>query len=258
MANQKGKTGKVVLVTGAAGTIGRPVCRELARRGHRVRAFDQASADIEAEWVVGDLADQQALRQAVAGAEVVIHLAATPSDADFFEKLLPNNIIGTFNLFQAVVDAGVKRLVVTSSVQAVGNLTSPGKTVLVEEGTAPTNHYAVSKVFAEQLGYMYAHVHDMSVLVVRPGWVPRELPKVLPKTVSIYLSPRDAGRFYAACVEAEKLTAPGFEILFALSRCKGRPPYDMEPARRVIGYEPRDIWPEGLEETIPRTLNPPS
>lgn len=245
--DQEDRQGKLVLVTGAAGTIGRPVCRELAGRGHRVRAFDLIQADLEAEWILGDLGDADALRQAVAGTDVVIHLAATPTDANFFEKLLPNNIVGTFNVFEAVRHAGVKRLVVTSSVQAVDNLAGRGHTVLVKEGTAPLNHYGVTKVFAEQMGYMYAHAHDMSVIAVRPGWVPREIPEVLPKTAHCYLSPRDAGRFYAACVEAEKLTAPGFEILFALSRCKGRPPYDMDPAKRIIGYEPRDIWPQGLE-----------
>lgn len=238
---------KHVLVTGAAGTIGRAVCRELLRRNHRLRAFDKLRADLEAEWIVADLADFAALRQAATGVDAVIHLAATPADADFFEHLLPNNIIGTFNLFRAVTEAGVKRLVVTSSVQVVDRLAAPGHTVLVKEGTAPLNHYAVTKVFAEQLGHMYAHAHDMSVIAVRPGWVPREKPDPLPLTANIYLSPRDAGRFYAACIEAEKLAAPGFEILFALSRSKGRPAYDLEPAKRLIGYEPRDIWPEGLE-----------
>ncbi len=237
---------KTVFMTGAAGVIGRAVCTELANRGHRVRAFDRIQGSFDCDWTVADLADREALRAAATGAEVAIHLAATPTDADFLRELLPNNIIGTCNFFEAAREAGIKRVIVTSSVQAVDRLASPGHTVEVREGTAPLNHYAVTKVYAEQLGHMYAHRFAMSVIAVRPGWVPREKPNPMPATASAYLSHRDAGRFYAACVDAEKLAAPGFEILFATSRPKGRPPYDLEPAKRIIGYDPVDTWPEGM------------
>lgn len=246
MATTNEKAGKLVLVTGAAGTIGRPVCRELLARGHRVRAFDRATGEDASEWIAGSVEDGKALEEAAGGVDAIVHLAATPTDADFFEELLPNNIIGTHNVFEAARRAGVKRMVATSSVQAVDGLSGAGKTVHIGEGTAPRNHYAVTKVFAEQIGHMYAHRFKMSVIVVRPGWVPRELPKTIPKEVNGYLSPRDAGRFFAACVESEKPASPGLEILFAISRGGDPPPYDLEPARRVIGYEPNDIWPEGL------------
>lgn len=242
------KRGKLVLVTGGAGLIGRAVARELNNRGHRVRGFDRVRGDPEADWMIGDLTDAKAVREAVNGVDVVVHLAATPHEnTDFLDDLLPNNIVGTYNVFEAVREAGIKRLIVTSSIQVVGGLTGPGKTVVVEDGTAPQNAYAVTKVFAEQMGYAYAHRHDISVIAVRPGWVPRKVPDPEKVYANAYLSPRDAGRFFADCVDSKKVSAPGFEILFALSRCKGRPPFDLAPARKIIGYEPRDIWPEGFE-----------
>jgi hypothetical protein len=62
----------------------------------------------------------------------------------------------------------------------------------------------------------------------------------------VFLSPGDAGRFFAAAVEAEALT--GYAVVFATSRYTHQLRYDLEPARKLIGYEPRDRWPDGAEE----------
>jgi nucleoside-diphosphate-sugar epimerase len=121
--------------------------------------------------------------------------------------------------------------------------------VRVEDGTAPMNHYGLTKVYAEQMGLMYVLQHGMSVLMVRPGWVPREPPKKEEKpggNPRIYLSHDDAGRFFTAAVEAPRPGRPGFGIAFALSRCEGDPMYDLTSAKELIGFEPGDIWPEGL------------
>ena len=59
-----------------------------------------------------------------------------------------------------------------------------------------------------------------------------------------WLSHGDAGRFFLACVETE-LDAGQFEILFACSKPVGFERIDIEPTRRILGYEPEDTWPEG-------------
>ena len=59
---------------------------------------------------------------------------------------------------------------------------------------------------------------------------------------AMYLSPRDAGRFLVCAVEADSIEC---EILFATSRCPATPLFDLEPARRLIGYEPVDLFPDG-------------
>src|SRR5215467_4377298 len=110
---------QTVLVTGSAGRVGRAVVRELKARGRRVRGFDLAPTPGADEAVVGDLADGDAVRRAAAGAGAVVHLAATPDDADFLSELLPNNVVGVYHVFEAARQAGVRRLVLASSGQVV-------------------------------------------------------------------------------------------------------------------------------------------
>ena len=61
----------------------------------------------------------------------------------------------------------------------------------------------------------------------------------------MYLSPGDAGRFFAAAVEVAKL--PPFAVVYACSRYVNTPLYDLAPTRELLGWEPRDQWPEGSD-----------
>ncbi len=76
-----------ILVTGAAGRIGRAAVRELVSRGYHVRAFDVVRAGGTDDVLVGSITDPEVVRRAVTGIDVLIHLAATPDDDDFVEKL---------------------------------------------------------------------------------------------------------------------------------------------------------------------------
>ena len=101
----------------------------------------------------------------------------------------------------------------------------------------------------EAAGHVYAHTHGLDVLVIRCGWCPRA-PRTRRKLAAnpygkdSYLSPGDAGRCFAAAVEVEPL--PRFAVVFATSRPVD-PSYDLGPTRALLGYEPRDRWPEGLD-----------
>src|SRR5436309_11433858 len=117
---------RLVLVTGCTGRIGKAVVAELAQRGHRVRGFDRVPASGLADMVVGDLLDVPALERAAAGAHTLIHLAATPDDDDFLSQLVPNNLIGVYNVFETARKAGVGRFVLASSGQVVWHLRGSG------------------------------------------------------------------------------------------------------------------------------------
>src|ERR1043166_2793050 len=97
----------------------RAVVTELLAQGKSVRGFDQIPTPGLADMIVGTLTSESDVARAVTGAHTVIHLAATPDDADFLRDIVPNNIVGVYHVFEQARAAGVKRLIVASSGQVV-------------------------------------------------------------------------------------------------------------------------------------------
>jgi nucleoside-diphosphate-sugar epimerase len=243
-----------VLVTGSAGRIGQAAVRELRSRGHSVRGFDLAATPGADEWIVGTTIDASAVARATEGIQTVIHLAATPDDDDFPTKLMPNNILGGYHVLEAARLAGVRRLVLASSGQVVWwqRFTGP-LPIGVDEPVTPRGWYACTKVFLEAAGRAFAEAHGMSAIAARLGWCPRNREHVeeLARTdwgPDVYLSPGDAGRFFACAVEAPADIR--FAVVYACSRPVSREYYDLRPAKDLLGYQPQDQWPEGLTEIV--------
>jgi uronate dehydrogenase len=238
-----------VLVTGSAGRIGRAVSAELVARGHRVRGFDRVPSPALREAVVGDVASPDDLAGALAGIDTAVHLAATPDEADFLTSLLPNNVVGLYHVLEAARRARLERIVLVSSGQLYRGHDGP-LPITPATPTSPRNWYALTKVLTEAAGQVYAHAHGLNVVVIRPGWVPRDPGHAAELAASAhgkdsYLSPGDAGRGFAAAVEAERL--PLYTVVHVTSRPLRVTRYDLSPARALLGYEPRDRWPEGLD-----------
>jgi uronate dehydrogenase len=241
-----------VLVTGSTGAIGQPVCEHLLARGHYVRGLARRPTPGLEDYVEGDLSDRDKVRQAVEGMDTVLHLGAYPNDADFMDVLLEPNVIGLYHICDAAREFGVKRLMLASTLQTVTGHSYPeGRTIRVEDGPKPVNHYALTKVWAEVIGDMYARVHNISVINARIGWLPRN-PKEAEGLMNsrigrdVFFSHRDAQRFHERCVESEQ-PAPGEAVtVFAISKPKYQHRLDLDPARRILGYEPQDTWPAGL------------
>ena len=104
-----------VLVTGASGMLGGAVARALAARGDEVTVMQRRSSGLGFREVLGDVADARAVREAVAGQDGVVHLAAkvdvTGPEADYVRA----NVVGTRNVLAACTELGVQRLVQVSS-----------------------------------------------------------------------------------------------------------------------------------------------
>jgi nucleoside-diphosphate-sugar epimerase len=239
-----------VLVTGAAGRIGQAAVGELATQGWTVRGFDLVPTPGAAASFVGDITDGEALRRAATGADALIHLAAIPDDDDFLTKLLPANIVGVYQMLEAARLAGVRRVVLASSGQVVWwqRFTGP-LPITADVQPTPRAWYAAAKVFAEAAGRAYVEGHGLSVIAARLGWCPRtpEHAAELAATEwgpDVYLSPGDAGRFFACAAAAPADLR--FAVVYACSRPLRQLVYDPEPARR-LGYEARDTWPQGAE-----------
>src|ERR1039458_6219446 len=115
---------KPALVTGASGFLGWHVARVLRERGYPVRALVRAGSRVDAldvEPMTGDLRDADSLGRAVAGCGLVFHVAA---DYRLWAKepseLYRSNVDGTRNVLEAARQAGVERVVYTSTVGCIG------------------------------------------------------------------------------------------------------------------------------------------
>lgn len=142
------------LVTGGCGFIGSNLVRRLCEAGGKVRIFDNFSItrdvpDDRAEVVEGDVRDWEAVRAAVDGSDVVIHLAAQSGVIPSIEeprKDFEINVGGTLNVLLACRDAGVKRLVFASSNAAMGEVPAPFEETKVPNPLSP---YGASKLAGE-------------------------------------------------------------------------------------------------------------
>ena len=214
---------------------------QLKARGHFVRGFDLVATPGADESVVSDLADAAAVHRAAEGVDALIHLAATPDDDDFLTKLLPNNIVGAYHVWKRhgwpMCAASCWRAVDKSCWYQ--RFTGP-LPIRADVQPTPRGWYAATKVFQEAAGRAFADAHGRSVIAARLGWCPRnkEHAEELADTEwgpDVYLSPGDAGRFFALAAEAP--TDVRFAVVYALSRPVREEVYDAGPARELVGYE---------------------
>lgn len=116
----------MILVTGSTGFVGSHLCRVLMERGERVRAFHRPSSPLDAlegldlEHAVGDVTQPETLEAALDGVEVVYHAAAQMGGVSDPRQSYAVTVGGTRNLLTAAMRAGVRRVVHTSSVAALG------------------------------------------------------------------------------------------------------------------------------------------
>lgn len=178
------------LVTGASGFLGWHVAKALVDRGHSVRALCRPTSqlrELDVERVTGDLRDPPSLAQAVAGCELVFHVAA---DYRLWSKnprdLYDSNVQGTRNLLDAAEQAGVQRIVYTSTVGCIGisngHAADEGAPVSIDD---MAGHYKRSKWLAEQVALEKARA-GLPVIIVNPtapigdhDWKPTPTGKVI-------------------------------------------------------------------------------
>jgi UDP-glucose 4-epimerase len=168
-----------VVVTGGAGFIGSHVADELARRGYRVTILDDLSTGkleniaglLEkggAELVRGSVTDLPALRQVLAGARFVFHLAALPSVNRSIDDPLAShevNATGTLKVLIAAKDAGVKKVIYSSSSSVYGDTpVLPKREDMIPHPLSP---YAVSKAAGESYCQVFEHVFFLATACLR-------------------------------------------------------------------------------------------
>jgi len=193
------------LVTGGAGFIGSNIVHRLVADEAQVTVLDNFSTgkmrNLEGvleriRLLSGDLKDLDTVREAVAGAEYVLHQAALPSvqrSVDDPRETNQSNVVGTLNLLVAARDAGVKALVYAASSSAYGD--TPTLPKQEEMPPQPLSPYAVSKLVGEYYCMVFAQLYGLPTVSLRYFNVfgPRQDPEgayaaVIPKWIAAMIA----------------------------------------------------------------------
>jgi nucleoside-diphosphate-sugar epimerase len=164
---------KRVLVTGGTGFTGSHLCQRLSAEGHQVRALvrDPNRCENLRRWnvdlAVGDLRDRESLDRAIEEIDLVYHIAALFRPENITEKeMWDTNFVGTQNMLDAAVNAGVQRFVHCSTVGVHGDVKTPP----ADENApyAPGDYYQESKTEGEKLVRRYMAEERLPIAVYRP------------------------------------------------------------------------------------------
>ncbi|HEY7326018.1 MAG TPA: NAD(P)-dependent oxidoreductase [Gemmataceae bacterium] len=231
----------LVLVTGATGEVGRGVLPWLEEQfSLRLLSLDPPNGD--PRCTQADLLDWHALSAALRGVDSVLHLAIAPGHSGVYEEDAFNdqrfdvNVKGTFHVFEAARRAKVRRIVHVSSLMVLWGHGMVGP-IPGDALPRPTSTYALTKTLTEDIARHYADRHGMEVITLRIA-TPLDIDNlhhlrrpVRPQQVPL----PDLGQ---AFVRALSVPLERYEIVTIVGESSRRI-WDLEPARRVLGYEPR-------------------
>ncbi len=254
----------IVLVTGAAGLLGRFVVSDLLSAGYAVRGLDRRAGEADIDWCVGDVTSPEVVARAMKGADAVLHLAAAANIwAGDGQTITRVNVLGTYTVFEAAETAGVKRTVFCSSDSVAGYTVREGRMLTphyapldLDHPLLATDPYAVSKVLGEDLARAYA-LRGMSVIALRTVFVayPDMAGEIIARAkdpdayrgvkvggpssagggpLHHHIDPRDLARAFRLAMEMP-LPPGGFERFYLSAQVTLSPEPTLERLRRLHG-----------------------
>jgi NAD+ dependent glucose-6-phosphate dehydrogenase len=261
------QTKQRVLVTGAEGVIGRSVREHLSDR-YELNFLTREPVEFPSH--VADITELSSIQPAFTGMNSVIHLAASVSVESAWDDVLQNNLVGTYNVFEAARREGVETVVFASSNHVIGAYeveSAPGLYELDDQRVfdhtveiRPDSLYGVSKAYGEALGRHYVDMYGMRVFCLRIGSVrdsddPRDpvVAESSPPLLDLktpeerfkrlrgtWLSKRDCCHLISRCLDNRDLN---WAVVYGISD-NPRQFWDISHARSVLGYQPVDSAPE--------------
>ena len=169
-----------ILVTGGSGAVGKAVVERLVKNGYSLRVIGRKPGlEFEgAEYQTCDINDFARLREVMRGCESVVHMAAIPNPALATpDEIIRINCSGTFNVFQAAAQEGIRRVIQASSINATGQFFGVKPAPLhylpidEEHPVFSTDAYSFSKNIIEQVGDFFWRRDGISSLAYRLPWV---------------------------------------------------------------------------------------
>jgi len=171
---------KKVLITGAAGRIGSSL-RVLMKDRYRLRLMFHSKVlpvEEDEEVVIGDLCDFEEMSEACEGVDAVVHMGGLAGGGDFPGRLVPVNIVGTYNVFEAARQQGVHKVVFASTNHVTGMYEKEAVYTTPDMPVRPDSTYGVSKAAGAALARYYVDAFGMSIHCLR---IARSSGEVRPK-----------------------------------------------------------------------------
>jgi hypothetical protein len=230
-----------ILITGAAGNIGRELVAELDP-DHALRLVDRRGGD--SRIVAVDLG-QPVRGETFRGVDVVIHLAANPDEHASWEAVLNDNVRATWHVLEAAAALPAPRIVFASSnwaVKALERELAPacyrpdGPKIGSDAAPRPLHPYGISKAFGEIAGRSFVDEGRLrSFVAVRIGAYAVQIPTQ--DEQPLWIGAPDLRRLFRRCVEAE---FHGFHVVYGVS-AQSTAPYDLTHTRQLLDWQPRQM-----------------
>jgi len=227
---------KHILITGAAGQIGAALRKGLRGSYPLVRLLDVAplgKAEGKEEVITADIRDSAAIEKAMEGIDCVVHLAGASVESPW-DKVLPLNIEGCYNTFEAARRQCVKRVIFASSNHAVG---FHRRERFIDNTVVPRpdTRYGVSKVFGEAVGRLYADKYGLSVACLRIGTFRTPDRPIEARQLLTWISHRDMVQLARRCIDHQNYH---FVTVYGVSN-NLRSRWDNSNVK-FLGYRPED------------------
>lgn len=235
------------LLTGAAGALGHQLRQSGTGLGKIVRlSARSACTNLQAheEDFPAELADFDAVSKAVEGCDAIVHMGGQAIEGPW-QTILDANIVGSYNIYEAARQHGVKRIVYASSVHAIG-FYERTETIDGNVATRPDSLYGVSKTFVENLARYYFDKFGIETVCLRIGsCFPEPTDR---RHLITWLSYRDCRQLVEKCLSAERV---GFMVAYGMSN-NSRAFWDNRTAAS-LGYKPQDSADDYAQAVFAKT-----
>jgi len=226
-----------VLLTGAAGALGRVLTLPLRAACQHLRLSDLAPALAAAGVGDGapcDLSDAAAVHALMAGVDALVHLGGVSVEGPF-EPILQANILGLHNVYEAARRHGVKRIVYASSNHVTGCYRQDER-ISTHDRPRPDGNYGLSKFFGEGLASLYWDRYGIETVSLRIGTATPDDRPPDRRALSTWLSHADLARLVIASLTARDV---GCLVAYGISN-NPRAWYASRDAWARLGYDPQD------------------
>jgi uronate dehydrogenase len=239
-----------ILITGAAGYQAGFVIDRL-QPDHELTFFDRVQPQREGRFIAGDITDFDAVREACAGQDAVVHLVALVRER--FDK--PHGLYadvmvkGTWHVAEACAQNGIRRLVNISSIIAIG---WPADTDRPYAVGAPARFgtgdlfYCLAKHLGEEIGRAYSEAHGLQVINLRPGVIAGDGLNPGPERPEgdatdpwfIYVHPEDVAQAVELAVRHDDPPSGSYNVVAGHSDAL----FDWQATTAALGYQPQHNW----------------